>query len=530
MNIQEIYQSAISSANGGNTAPVDNLVGTTINARYRIDSIRGRGGIATIYQAVDLLRNEVVVIKVLSPAFRQDSYIAKKFKQEAEALRRMRHRGVVRLLGADETPDGTPYIVMEYVNGKTLHDEIRPDDMAPHRAAEILRQIGAVLHEVHKNHITHRDLKPENIMLQVEPDGELVKIVDFGIAQVQDSEVAPVTANAVPIGTLHYMSPEQLRGGERITAASDIYSMAVIAYEMITGQQPFNPTSAAHLLELQREFAEQKQNHFPADLSTNVRDVILRGLSFEAADRYQDAKEFGDDLAASLLNQRRRLRVNRVPPWQREKRLKVARRSFIVLLVLVLLSLGIQQWYAGKAFVPRSREFSYWLDVQNMRGDEVYQEPFVSFGEETFDRGDKFRFNVTAPESGYLYLFNESAPEPDAASFKMLYPTLAMNEGSASLGADQSFPTDWITFRGRPGAENFWIVWSVSPVPELEAAKLEAFKHAQGGLTEPTLAAIKEFLKTKQSGLRTYRRKTTQRVDVYGKSDVMVKLVTVEHR
>ena len=528
--IDEIYHAALSGSGEVNTSPVDNLVGTTIE-HYRIDGIRGRGGNATIYQAFDLLRDEVVVIKVLSPAVRHDPYIAQKFKQEAEALKRIHHRGVVRLLDDGDTPDGAPYIVMEHVNGQMLESQIRPGGMELHRAASIIKQIGEVLHEVHENGIFHRDLTPKNIMLQIEPDGELVKIVDFGIAQVKDSQVAPITANAVPFGTTHYMSPEQLRGGESITAATDIYSTAVIAYEMITGRQLFNPTSSAHLLELQREFIQNKQTQFPRDLSNRVQDIILRGLSFEPADRYPSAKEFGDDLSGALLNHPNRRRINRMPAWQREKRLKVARRAFIVLLVLVLASLTIQQFRDGKQ-IPPSRKLTYWLDVQKMRDDEIYQEPFSSFGEETFDRGDKFRFNVSVPEPGYLYVFNEGPPEPNLPSFKMIYPTAAVNEGSATLGAQQSVQSDWITFRGQPGAENFWIVWSVSPVAELEAGKLDAFKQAGGGLTEPNVAAIREFLKAKQSGsgTRTVRRKTTQRADVYGKSDVMVKLVTIQHR
>ena len=143
------------------------------------------------------------------------------------------------MFGAGEL-DGKPYIVMEYIDGPTLRSEIQNDGMDLRRAAALIKQIGAAVGHVHDKGILHRDLKPENIMLQLLSDGtEVVKIVDFGIAKIKDSVGATSTVNTVPIGTLAYMSPEQLRGGERITAASDIYSMAVVACEMITGQRPF---------------------------------------------------------------------------------------------------------------------------------------------------------------------------------------------------------------------------------------------------------------------------------------------------
>ena len=150
------------------------------------------------------------------------------------------------------------------------------------RSALILRQIGAALYDVHKKGIFHRDLKPDNIMLQVLGNGtELVKIVDFGIAKVKDSVVAPSTVNNVSVGTLLYMSPEQLRGGQRITAASDIYSMAVIAYEMVTARRPFNPASGPQLLEMHCEGVRVRPVDLRTNLSLEAQAIILRALSFE---------------------------------------------------------------------------------------------------------------------------------------------------------------------------------------------------------------------------------------------------------
>src|SRR6202022_1724477 len=133
--------------------------------------------------------------------------VLKKFRQEVEALARIDHPGVVSVLGAGELPDGKPYIGMQYVSGVTLRSQIPPEGMNLERTAVILKQIGAALDDVHEKGILHRDLKPENIMLQVLKGGtELVKIVDFGIAKVKDSVVAPSTVNEAPVGTILYMS------------------------------------------------------------------------------------------------------------------------------------------------------------------------------------------------------------------------------------------------------------------------------------------------------------------------------------
>src|SRR5215213_11709400 len=301
----KIISSNSAKRSASTNGSADVLVGTTIDQRYLVERMLGHGGMGKVYLARDLtLHNRPVVIKVLLDASVKDHYVVRKFRQEVEALARIDHPGVVGVLGAGELPDGKPYIVMQYVNGMTLRSQIPSEGMALERAALILKQTGAALEHVHDKGIFHRDLKPDNIMLQtLKGDDELVKVVDFGIAKVKDSVVAPSTVDKVSVGTVVYMSPEQLRGGERITAASDIYSMGVIAYEMVTGRRPFNPTSAPQLLELHRAGVRVKPIDLRASLSTQAQAIILRSLSFERADRYQSAAEFGDSLCRALLNE-----------------------------------------------------------------------------------------------------------------------------------------------------------------------------------------------------------------------------------
>ena len=177
-----------------------------------------------------------------------------------------------------QLPDERPYIVMQYVDGETLRSQIPAEGMNLNRAASILRQVGAALEHVHEKGIFHRDLKPENIVIKHDTDS--VVLLDFGIAKVKNSDIAPSTAHGASVGTLLYMSPEQLRG-EEVTAASDIYSMSLIAYELVTGRRPFNPTSASQLLEMQRAGVRIKPIHLRENLPAKTQAIILRALSFD---------------------------------------------------------------------------------------------------------------------------------------------------------------------------------------------------------------------------------------------------------
>ena len=542
-----ITSSHSSSAPKGDDSSMDDLIGTTID-RYLVEKKLGKGGMGKVYLARHLsLHNRRVVIKILLEAALQNPYLRQKFDQEVEALARLNHPNVVSVLGAGEL-NGKPYIVMQYVSGLTLGSQIPNEGMNLERAASILKQIGAALDYVHEQGIFHRDLKPDNIMLQQLRGGtEFVMVVDFGIAKVKDSVVAPSTADNIAIGTAQYMSPEQLRGGEKITAASDVYSMAVMAYEMVTGRRPFNPTSTAQLLELQCNGVRVRPVDLRANLSTEAQAIILRGLSFERTARYQDAAEFCNSLARALMNDEEigELSVpNREegdPSWLR-KRFTLIGSLVVVVCLAVLFAVIIRK---GQSEVDNpvlsstptptplsTRSLIYWLDVQTMRNGKAYKNFFQSTNSDVFETGDKFRLNVSCPEPGYLYLFNEGTPEPRNTSFTIIYPTPETNNGSASIGKNQPLQTNWNTFSGRPGTENFWIIWSTLPVSELESAKIEAFKHRDGGLTGETLDTVKKFLTTKAAevNVKTSRDKQTQRTTLRGQGDVLVKLVEFEHR
>lgn len=531
---------------------LDNLVGSTIDGHYLVESELGHGGMGKVYLARDLsLHNRRVVIKVLLQASLGNAYVVRKFRQEVEALARIDHPGVVSVLGAGKLTDGKLYLVMQYVSGRTLRSEISSEGMDLERAALILQQIGAALEDVHEKRIFHRDLKPENIMLQVLKSAELVKVVDFGIAKVKDSVVAPSTANDMAVGTVLYMSPEQLRGGERITAASDIYSMALIAYEMVTGRRPFNPASAPQLLEMHRAGVRVKPIDLRTNLSTEAQAIILRALSFAPEARYQSATEFGDSLARALVNDgdmvtRIRNSTDRsfesIDNPRPSSNWTISSRGFRVAAAILFVLLSAGMLYGVYKYSQRneppgvvsspSHAFTYFLTVQKMRDGKPYQDPFLSIGDVIFETDYKFRLNIQSPDGGFLYLFNEGPPTPDGASFTIIYPTPATNDGSAAIKTNQLVSTNWNTFTEPAGTENFWIVWSTNPISELEAAKTETFKHPKGALMGQTLTTVKEFLSTKQSEVKTRstRDKDKQMVTVRGTGDLLIKKVEFEHR
>jgi serine/threonine protein kinase len=275
--------------------------------RYTIARELGRGGMGVVFLAHDQkLHNKAVVIKVLFEDAMRDEYIVRKFEQEKEALARVDHPAIVGILDAGELPDRQPYLVMQYIEGITLRDAIvrQAEGLPFERAASILKQIGEALQAVHERNIYHRDLKPENVMLQTVSRGhEQVKIVDFGIAKVKDSLVGASTiTGSATAGTIVYMSPEQLRG-EHVTAASDIYSLAVIAYELVTGRRPFNPDTPAHLAELQKEGVPAKPRALRPRLPNEAEQLILEGLAFDASARPPNAADYGAALFAALMNE-----------------------------------------------------------------------------------------------------------------------------------------------------------------------------------------------------------------------------------
>lgn len=278
------------------------LIGSMLDGRYLVKRKLGQGGFGVVYLASDeKMMSRPVVVKCLHDAETANEWSVKKFRQEMEALARIDHPSIVGVFDSGQLPDGKPYIVMQYVDGCSLRTLITPEGMDFWRAANIIRQIGRALTTAHDRGILHRDLKPENIMVQTLGDGEeQVKIIDFGIAKVKNSVVSSTSAGDRTVGTIAYMSPEQLSAGP-ISTASDVYCFAVIAYEMLTGRRPANPESAYQLLEMQRSGVRVKPVDLRPGLPELAQAVILKGLAFDPKARHQRARDFADLLSSVLV-------------------------------------------------------------------------------------------------------------------------------------------------------------------------------------------------------------------------------------
>lgn len=280
---------------------VDRRIGRKIKDRYLIKRRIGSGGVGVVYIAEDLnLMSRLVVVKFLHEQLGAQPGRLTKFLQEAEALARLDHPGIVAAFDADSTPEGAHFLVMQYVDGRTLRAELEKGPLELSHAASILRQLGSALEAAHEKGVIHRDLKPENIMLQHLGDGrDIVKLIDFGIARVEASSVTADTAVIGIAGTPSYMAPEHLAG--RPVAASDIFSLGVVAFEMLSGKRPF---LARHPFALR----QQHKDGVPAGAIRNLRPevpdsvelAIRASLQQNIADRPSNARKFCDAVGHSL--------------------------------------------------------------------------------------------------------------------------------------------------------------------------------------------------------------------------------------
>lgn len=266
------------------------LVGKVIGNRYEIIEKIGTGGMATVYKAKCNVLNRFVAIKVLKDSLKDDAEVVKKFSTESRAAAGLSHPNIVQVydVGKDDDFD---YIVMEYVDGMTLKEYIKTKGKLDYiEAAKFAVQIGRALECAHKNHIVHRDIKPHNVLMA--KDGRL-KVADFGIAQAASGET--MVAGNSGMGSVHYISPEQARGGYT-NERSDVYSLGVVLYEMLTGKLPFdnvNPVSIA-IMKLEQEPTDCR--NIDPNIPDNIADITMKAIAKDQHSRYQSAEAMIYDL------------------------------------------------------------------------------------------------------------------------------------------------------------------------------------------------------------------------------------------
>ncbi len=280
-----------------------NTTSRVLNGRYELAGLLGRGGMADVYQGKDIRLGRTVAVKLLRADLARDPQFQARFRREAQAVAGLNHPSIVAVYdtgeqATDQSPDGArvPFIVMEYVSGRTLRDLVRSKELTIDHAIDYTLGVLSALEYSHRAGIVHRDIKPANVM--VTQDGNAVKVMDFGIARAIADSSATMTQTQAVIGTAQYLSPEQARG-ETVDARSDLYSAACLFYEMLTGRPPFvgdSPVSVAY--QHVRETAETP-SHFNDQVSSALDSVVVRALQKNRADRFQDAAAFRRALRAA---------------------------------------------------------------------------------------------------------------------------------------------------------------------------------------------------------------------------------------
>jgi eukaryotic-like serine/threonine-protein kinase len=295
----------------------DPFIGRDIlNGQFQILQKIGSGGMGSVYKALQPAMNRMVAVKILHPKLANRKDLVSRFRREARAMSHLTHPNTVKVHNFGELEDGSLYIVMEYLEGKNLNQTVRSEGPLPmERGLPILIQCCNALQEAHQQGIIHRDLKPENIFISAQGGiKDFAKVLDFGLAKVTEREMRPgsiiLTQEGMVFGTPEFMSPEQAQG-KTLTASSDLYSLAVILYEVLTGKLPFEAKNPMEFIQLHVTQPPKPINErvpgktFPPLLWT----VLERALAKKPEERWGSAAEFAHALQAVLNG------AQQVPPF-----------------------------------------------------------------------------------------------------------------------------------------------------------------------------------------------------------------------
>ncbi len=677
------------------------MIGETLEKRYLIKKHIGSGGMGEVFLAEDKnVMSREVIVKLLRSDALENQEIVRKFKQEVEALARIKDEGIVTIYDFG-TYGEQPFLVLEYVEGEDLgkvtspilfglKDFIAPEKIAqklreqktvemaqvwskltdearrflkspdqtlverlcdefnrllndwslynqnafevfrlspktaqwlktredddrtiefnrslledlfteeivkgeskrltPSQVSDIFKQLCVSLAAGHRKGIIHRDLKPANIMLsESEGRGLRVKLIDFGVARVRESLIAPTTEHGMSFGTQNYMAPEQLSGKKHLTPAVDIYALGLIALELLTGENPFFGKTVIEQYQMQ----ENRENEFFKDqklqLSTATAEVISKALAFEPEDRYPTAPDFAAALSESLseennetvtMNKRltssndvtEQLRIEipvipdkmesvsnlpdisiNVSPSE-DKPNKIVKKMIwaaLIALIIVIPIGGIGWWMwktTGQAnpsekivtekdvptekVIPKeTRDLSYRLIVQKYFEGKPFQKPFEATGDEIFSDGWRFHLALSSPQSGNLYLLSDDGETP----LTMLFPHPQKNNGNSEIKANQTVETGEMEFDKTQGREKFFIIWTAKPIDELEAVKNYVNPQDLGRIKDASkLQAVRDFI-NKNSGKEklTEQNDTTKNLKTLQiPGDVLIKSAEFRH-
>jgi hypothetical protein len=409
---------------------------------YRIEGLLGAGGMGQVYRASDKRLGREVAIKVLRPEGAFDSRRQRRLEHEARAAAALNHPNIVAVYDVGES-DGTSFIVSELVAGESLAAVLKRGHLAPAQAVGIAAQIAEGLVAAHAAGIVHRDLKPGNIMIVPTEEGEIgrVKILDFGVAEhlvrgEGDATRTSITEAGAIVGTIAYMSPEQARGVQ-VDARSDLWSLGVVLYQMLTGKLPFPGDAPVDVLAaiIQREPAP-----FPGrDVPARLQHIVFKALAKDREQRYSSARDFLAELRG--VGQ---------PMLSRRAVMGSMAAAAVVGIV------GAIVWRV----VEGPERLTLSLIAQKMVQGNPVGDQYVARASDVFEAGWRFRVRMQSAIGSVVYVLDEGPGRDGADTISILR--------RSDLEAGRTAETGWLVFDENPGVEKLWIVWSHSPVSELE--------------------------------------------------------------
>lgn len=275
-------------------AVTDALVGATLMGAYRVDRRVAEGGMGVVYAGEQLRLGRTVAIKVLREPLTKNSEALARFKLEAELIARLGHPHIVQIIDIGATPDGTPFIVMEYLHGETLLDRLMRDGSVPLPAcARIVERLASALSATHRAGVVHRDIKPENVFLVKTPsDADFVKLLDFGIGKIVASGKSRITEDAVALGTPEYMAPEQATARSSVDHRADQYSLAAVTFAMLTGRPPFAAAAPQDVIAQLLSDEVPPPSRYKPGIPAALDAAILRALRKKPEERFASVQEF----------------------------------------------------------------------------------------------------------------------------------------------------------------------------------------------------------------------------------------------
>ena len=556
---------------------------------YRIQSHIGAGGMGEVYLATDEKLGRKIALKLLPDEFANDADRLRRFITEAKAASATDHPNIVVIHEIGEA-DGIHYIAEEFVEGENLRHRIGQGPIPLLEALDIAHQTANALTAAHAVGIVHRDIKPENIMLR--PDG-FVKLLDFGLAGMNPTEAmagqlsnAPTlpqqTAPGLILGTVNYMSPEQTRG-QKLDARSDLWSLGVVLYEMLTGERPFHgesmPDIFVAILErqpaplteslaeppaqleqlLEKLLAKNREQRYPstAQLSADLKRIHRR-LELDAE---RESSE-GSESKTLFLKSPAHPQLLEAPVTQESPPVpntnasynqpvtqelaavaRLSRATVVLVIFLFVAVIAIASWVLFQQKAPANippaaseqpleRSFSYSLTVQKMRDGKPYQGEFQSSGRDYYENGWRFWLNFKSPQSGYLYIINEGPTANGTIGYTLLFPQQSHKDALLKIDAEQALRLGFYQFDQHSGTEKFWIVWAAQPNAELEAIKNSVLNfNDKGAITNPRQRDTVRALLMQGSGtkIEATEDRAKKQTSVTGRGEPLFYLIELEH-